>query len=138
MSSFDKDTNFLDDKKEAVVTTPLSENKLLTTKKVTTSDEVNKRTEKVTTHEEAFKGTDEVHKGTEKITTDEEVDKGTEKLEDMKEAVVTISSKDSDKFEGQSKGSTGWFNIDHDFLKIKISSLGPDFHKNFMKGILKV
>ena len=31
MSSVDKDTNVLDDKKEAVVTTPLLENKLLTT-----------------------------------------------------------------------------------------------------------
>ena len=39
MSSVDKDTNVLDDKKEAVFTTPLLENKLLTTEKVTTSDE---------------------------------------------------------------------------------------------------
>ena len=30
-------------------------------------------------------------------------DKGTEKLEDMKEAVVKIRRKDSDKFVGQSK-----------------------------------
>ena len=30
MLSVDKDSNFLDDKKEAVVTTPLSENKSLT------------------------------------------------------------------------------------------------------------
>ena len=37
----------------------------------------------------------------------EEVDKGSKKLEDTKEAVATIHSKDSDKFEGQSKGSTG-------------------------------
>ena len=49
------------------------------------------------------------------ITTNEEVDKGTEKLEYMREAVVTIRRKDSDKFEGHSKGSTGWFNIDHEF-----------------------
>ena len=33
MSSVDKDTNVLDDKKEAVVTTPLSDKKLLTTEK---------------------------------------------------------------------------------------------------------
>ena len=50
----------------------------MTTEKVTTSDEVKKRTEK--------------------ITTNDEVDKGTEKLEDIKEAVVTIRRKDSDKF----------------------------------------
>ena len=47
---------------------------------------------------------------------DEEVDKGTEKLENMKEAVVKIRSKDSDKFEGQSKGSIGWFNLDCEFF----------------------
>ena len=40
MSSVDNDTNILIDKKEAVVTTALSEKKLLTTEKVTTSDEV--------------------------------------------------------------------------------------------------
>ena len=32
----------------------------------------------------------------------------------MKKAVFTIRRKDSDKFEGQYKGSTGWFNIDHE------------------------
>ena len=63
----DKDTNFLDDKKEGVVTTPFSEKKLLTTESVTTSDEVRKRTEKITTSEEVDKGNDEVHKRTEKI-----------------------------------------------------------------------
>ena len=75
MSSVDKDTNILDDKKEAVVTTPFSEKKLLTTEKVITSDEVNKRTENITTSEKVVKGTDEVHKRTEKITTKEEVKK---------------------------------------------------------------
>ena len=59
---------------------------------------------------------DEVHKRTENITTNEEVEKGTEKLEDMKEAVVTTRKKDSDEFEGRSKGYTGWFNLDHDFF----------------------
>ena len=34
----------------------------------------------------------------------------------MKEEVVTIRKKDLDKFGGQSKGSTGWFNPDHEFL----------------------
>ena len=40
MFSVDKDTNFLDDKKQAVVTTPFFEKKLLTTENVTTIYEV--------------------------------------------------------------------------------------------------
>ena len=35
----------------------------------------------------------------------------------MKEAVITTRRKDLDNFEGQSKGSTVWFNIDHEFKK---------------------
>ena len=79
----DKYTNVLDDKKEAVVTTPLSEKKLLTNEKCTTGDEVNKRTEKFTTNDEVVKGTDDFHKLTKNIKTNEEVEKGTGKLEDM-------------------------------------------------------
>ena len=115
MSSVEKDTNVLDDKKEAVVTAPLSEKKVLTTEKVTTSDEVQKLTEKITTIEEVVKVTDEVHNRTDNITTNEDVKKGTESLEYMKEAVVKIRSKDSDKFEGFSNRSTRWFNIDREF-----------------------
>ena len=55
----------------------------------------------------------------------------------MKYAVVTICRKDSDKFEGQSKGSTGWFNLDFEFLKY-ISTLKPDLYKTLMKSIFKV
>ena len=51
----------------------------------------------------------------EKVTTSEEVDKVTKILDEMKESVVTIRRKNLDKFEGQSKGSTGWFNIDNEF-----------------------
>ena len=47
----------------------------------------------------------------------------------MKEAVVTIYRKDSDKFEGQSKVSTGWFNLDSEFFNIKWYTLEPDFYK---------
>ena len=101
----DKYTNVLDDKKEAVVTTPLSEKKLLTNENFTTREEAHKRTENITKIEEAVKGNDEVHKLTDNIKTNEEVEKGTGKLEDMKDAVVTIRRKDSDKFEVQSKGS---------------------------------
>ena len=45
----------------------------------------------------------------------------------MKEAVVTIRRKDSDKLEGQSKGCTRWFSLDHDFFKF--STLEPDFYE---------
>ena len=99
---------------------------------------VHKSTENITTSEEVSKVTHEVHKRTDKITTNKEVDKGAKKLEYMKEAVVTIRRKDSDKVEGQSKVSTGWFNLDHEFLKGNFSILEPDFYKNFMKSILKV
>ena len=78
---------------------------------------MHKRTENITTSEEFIKGTDEVQKCTDNITTNEEVDKGTEKLEDTKEAVVTIRRKGSYRFEGRSKVSTGWFNLDHEFLE---------------------
>ena len=90
MSSVEKDSNVLDDKKEAVVMTPFSDNKSLT----------------------------------------KDVDKGTEELEYMNEEVVTIRRKDSDKFDGQYKESTGWFILDSKFLKIKISTIEPDFYKN--------
>ena len=129
MQSVHKQSNVLDDNKKAVVTTPLSEKKLLTTEKFTTSDEVHKRTEKFTTSDEVVKGTDEVHKRTDNIKTNEDVDKGTEKLEDMKEAVVTICRKDSDKFEGQYKGSKIWFNLDRQFFRGKISTIEPDFYR---------
>ena len=65
----------------------------------------------------------------EKVTTSEEVDKGTKTLDDMKKAVVTIRGKDLYNFEGQSKVSTDWFNIDHEFLKRKFSTLEPDFYR---------
>ena len=52
---------------------------------------------------------------TEKVTTGEEVDKGTKNLDDMKESVVTICRKVLYYFEGKSKVSTGWFNLDNDF-----------------------
>ena len=94
MSLVDKYSNFLNDKKESVVTTPLSQKKSLTTEKVATSYEVHKHTEKFTTSKEVVKVTDEVQKCTENITNIEDIDKGTEKMEDIKEAVVTICRKD--------------------------------------------
>ena len=55
----------------------------------------------------------------------------------MKEAVANISRDPLDSFEGPSKGYTGWFNIDHEFLKRKISTLELDLYFKDMKGILK-
>ena len=47
----------------------------------------------------------------------------------MKEAVVIIRRKDSNKFEGQSKGSTDWFNLDHEFLKGNFYTFEPYLYK---------
>ena len=80
MLSIEKYGNVQDDKKEAVVTTPFSEKKSLTTTKI---------------------------------------------LKDMKEEVVTIRRKKSDKFEGQSKGYTVWLNLDSDLV---FSTIKPDFY----------
>ena len=116
----------------------LPENKLLTTEKITTCDEVHKRTENITTSEEVVKGTDEVQKRTGNITTNEEINKGTEKLEYTKEAVVNFLENNSDRFEGQSKGYSGWFNLDHEFLKEKFLHLNQNsiiFYGNYIEGI---
>ena len=78
MLSVEKDSNVLDDIKEAVVPTSLSQKKSLT--------------------QGDHKSTDE--------------------LEYMKEAVVTLCGKDSDKFEVKYKGSKEWFNLDIEFFKI--------------------
>ena len=64
MSLVVKDNNVLYHKKEAVVTTPLSEKKLLINDKVKNSDEVHKRTNKITRSEKVVKSTDKVHKRT--------------------------------------------------------------------------
>ena len=55
MSLVYRDTNVLDDKKEAVVTTSFLKKKVLTTEKVTTSDDVQKRTEKIKKVRRLFK-----------------------------------------------------------------------------------
>ena len=54
-----------------MVTKLLLEKKSLTTEKFTSSDEVHKLAENITTSEKVFKCTDEVHKPTEKITINE-------------------------------------------------------------------
>ena len=69
------------------------------------------------------------------MTTNEEFDKATEKLEDMKEVVVKFRRKDSDKFEGQSKRSTVWFNLDHEFFKETFLHLNQTSIKLYEKDI---
>ena len=53
MSSVDKDTKYLDDKKETVVTAPFLEKKLLTNEKVTPIEEVEKGTKNLDDNKEA-------------------------------------------------------------------------------------
>ena len=74
----------------------------------------------------------------ENVKKSEEVGKGTNILDDMKEAVVKIRRNNLDNFEGQSKGSTGWFNLDHEFLKRKFLHLNRTSIKNFLNNTFKV
>ena len=81
MSSVDRDTKHLDGRKEAVVTKPFSEKKVLTTQKVTTSEEFHKHTKILDDKKEAVVMMPLSNKKlltTEKVTTSEEADKGTE------------------------------------------------------------
>ena len=113
------------------IITPLSKKTLLTTEKVTASEEVDKGTKNLDDKKEAVVATPLSKKTlltTEKVTRTEEADKDTNILDDMKEAVFTILSKDLDNFEGQCKVSTGWFNLDNEFLRRKFSTLKPNFY----------
>ena len=95
----EKVSNILGDRKEEVVTTEFLE------KKSSTKD--------------VDKGNDELADTPllEKKSLTKDFNKGTDELEDMKKVVSTILSKGLDKFEGQSKGYTGWFKLDSGFLK---------------------
>ena len=64
----------------------------------------------------------------EKFTRSERVKKGTKLWNDMEEPVHTIHRKDLDNFQGQSKASTGWFDLDHEWSKRKFSTLKPGFY----------
>ena len=69
----------------------------------------------------------------EKVTPSEKVEKGTNLLNEMEEPVHTIHRKCWDNFQGQYTGSTGWINLDHEWLKIKFSTLEPDFYKRLFE-----
>ena len=75
-------------------------------------------------------GSEEKSVPSEKVTPSEEVEKGTNFLNYMEEPMHTIRRKDLDKFQWQSTASTGWFNIDHGWLKIKVYTLELYFYLN--------
>ena len=52
----------------------------------------------------------------------------------MEEVVVLIRGNDLDKFQGQYAGSTGWLNIDHEWSKINVSIIEPDFYKRLFRN----
>ena len=67
----------------------------------------------------------------EKVTLSEEVEKVTKMLDDIEYPVVMIGRKKLDNFQGQSRWSTGWFNIYFEWLREKNSTPEPDFYKTF-------
>ena len=97
MSTNKKVSNVLVDRKEEVITTALYE------KKSSTND-VKKVTYKL----------EDIPLMQNKSST-KDVDKGTDESSEMKQAVITILRKGLDQFEGQSRGSKGWFKLDSDF-----------------------
>ena len=107
------------DRKEEVVTTPLLE------KKSSTND--------------VDEGTDELVDMPllEKKSLTKDVDKGTYELADIEQVVVKIRMKGLDKFEGESKGYTGWFKLDSGFLKQMFLQFIQNYIKNCFKIILK-
>ena len=51
----------------------------------------------------------------------------------MEEPVHTIRRKGLDKLQGQSIESTGWLNLDHEWLKRKLYIPEPDFYKKLFE-----
>ena len=86
------------------------------------------------------KGTDELEcmLFTKKKSSTKYVDKGTDKLADMKEAVVTILRKGLYQFEGQSKGSKGWFKLESGLLKKTFYTSHPELYKENLRIILNI
>ena len=56
-------------------------------------------------------------------------------MNDIEDPVHTIRRNYLDQFQGQSIVSTGWFNLDHEWLKRKFSTLEPDFYKKIENNI---
>ena len=53
----------------------------------------------------------------------------TKLLHYIKKPVVTIGKKNLDNFQGQSTGSTGWVNIDCEWIKGTFSTPEPEFYR---------
>ena len=70
----------------------------------------------------------------EKVTPSEGVEKETKLWNDMEEPVHTIHRKGLDKFQGQSTASTGWFNLDHEWLKRTFLHLNRVSIKNLFEN----
>ena len=49
-------------------------------------------------------------------------------LDDIKEPVLTVCGKNLYNFQGQSTVSTGWLNLDREWLKEKFSTSEPYFY----------
>ena len=64
----------------------------------------------------------------EKVTPSEEVEKGTNILNNVEEPVLMTHEKYLDNFQGKYTASTGWFNLDNEWLKRKVSTLEPEFY----------
>ena len=64
----------------------------------------------------------------EKVAPSEEFEKGTKMLDGIKYPEVTIRRNYLDNFQGQSTGSTCWFNLDREWLKENMYTLEPDFY----------
>ena len=92
--------------------------------------------EKNSATKDVDEGTDELVDMTllDKKYSTNDVDKGTDELEDMKKTVVTILKKGLDQFEGQSKGSTGWFKLDSGFFKTTFFTIHSEFYKEIFEN----
>ena len=71
---------------------------------------------------------------TEKKYSTKDVDKFTYEKTDMKQAENTIIRKGLDQFEGQSRGSKGWFKLDIGFLKTTYSKSHSELYKELFKN----
>ena len=161
MSSNEKFSNFLGDRKEEVVTTPFSDKKSLTKDVDKGTDEFADTLlmEKKSSTKNVEKGTGEladtllmgkksstknVEKGTDEFSDTlfmetkyptKDVDKGTYKLEFMKQKVNTILRKGLDQFLGRSIGSKGWYKLDIEFFTIFSKSRSKLYKSLFKNNI---
>ena len=56
----------------------------------------------------------------------------------MEYPVHKIRRNDLGNCQGQSTALTGWFNLDHEWLKREFSTLEPEFYKNLFENNIEV